>query len=212
MEDIIQKQKPQQETAKLENRKKLGRKTKFPDQNPAEKKRRVNHNEGYFTKEGKYKQPKIFTPVIVCCKKECFEKVDAEEQKRQFDKFYSLGSYEARSLFFLMNIRTEKSKYKSKKLGNLEKSQVRVFSLNNIKVCSIFFEKVLQTNHSRYDLALEKAQNYEVKDLRGNFKRKESLQGSSVSTKKQNHINSKKSLVKSEPPEQQAVLFGTAEK
>lgn len=176
-------------TKKKKVPKKKGRKRKYPEAHDrSERKRRANHNEPYYSARGELKLPKEFKAVEECCKKECYRHFDLKTQEKIFTSFTTLGSFEARCLFIANCVKTQASAFKSrsKQCQRRAYSQIRVFYIQNIKICKKFLLKILQIHDTRIETALQKLSNYDITDKRGDHlkkKKKEKLKEETQSKK-----------------------------
>ncbi|KAL4718994.1 hypothetical protein ACJJTC_012421 [Scirpophaga incertulas] len=76
-------------------RPKKGRKRKFVEQNSRIRKKKANNNEDYFSAKGKKVCAKEFNCSDCRCPLKCTEKLSVDQRKKEFEKFWSSGSYEA---------------------------------------------------------------------------------------------------------------------
>ncbi|KAJ8721772.1 hypothetical protein PYW08_004174 [Mythimna loreyi] len=79
-------------------RPKKGRKRKHPDFTVAQTKARKYANKCYLTKK-KLVEPKVFIDYSCSCQKKCYQLVSTEKRQHEFQKFVTLGSYEAQALY-----------------------------------------------------------------------------------------------------------------
>ena len=118
--------------------KKKGRKRKFPCQNKVEKKRLLNQNKPHHNYHGVLVEPKEFTAIESCCKKNCFDKLSIEAQEKLFSDFHAFGSFELRSSFISHSVEEVQQKIITVSKESSRRSCTRVYRLNQIIVCKQF--------------------------------------------------------------------------
>lgn len=127
------------------------------------KRKRVS-GESYETKTGKVVQAKKFEEFLCPCPNKCHTLISATQQQNIFVEFYSLDSFDLQSAFLYSQINVAKkarSYCKNEGADVVPKRQMtRFYTLNNaegsnVKVCKVFFKKILQVSNGRIDRILE---------------------------------------------------------
>lgn len=137
-----------------------GRKRKHPEYCLSEKKNRKYMNLPYHIKD-KIVRSKAFLDYTCTCQRRCHLLVSTETRKKEFDKFVTLGSYEAQLLFILSNVQ-ESEKARSYTLTKSQSGikKPRQYSRNyyicgNV-VCKQMFLKNFQISSKKVDVCLAK--------------------------------------------------------
>ncbi|XP_022816992.1 uncharacterized protein LOC111349897 [Spodoptera litura] len=159
-------------TEKRQSRPKRGRKRKFNDYTLAQRKSRKYANLPY---RGKNKEvnARTFKNYTCVCKKQCHLNVTEEDRKKEFNKFITLGSYEAQLLYICSNV-TETRKKRSYISENTS-SQVkkprnfsRTYKISNIAVCRDMFLNTFQVTTQKITISLKKQRDGNLlRDCRG---------------------------------------------
>lgn len=139
----------------LQQRPMRGRKRKIPNQTRQEKKIRMYTNNPYFNYKGIEVQPKVFTDFRCNCTSKCAENVTVESRKSEFDRFWSLKSYDAQTNFIAASVsETTKRRCYGR---NIEKRKFsRIYRLAETKVCREMFINTLKVTTFRVNTALKK--------------------------------------------------------
>lgn len=161
------------DTLQTKGRSKCGRKRKHPEYCISEKKGRKYMNLPYHVKD-KLVESKVFYDYTCTCKQLCHLLVPTETRKQEFDRFVTLGSYEAQLLFILNNVKeSEKARsYNILTKTKTGKSKPRQYRRNyyiagNV-VCKQMFLKNFQISSKRVDTCLTKKRTDETfNDKRG---------------------------------------------
>ena len=80
-------------------RPKKGRKRKFENQNRTERKKKRNSNKQYNNYKGREIRPKEFINYVCNCTLKCAKNIPVEIRKLEFERFWSLGSYDCQVNF-----------------------------------------------------------------------------------------------------------------
>lgn len=159
-------------TEKRPSRPKRGRKRKFKDYTLAQRKCRKYANLPYRGKNREVRA-KTFESYACVCKKQCHLNVTEEERRKEFNKFITLGSYEAQLLYICSNV-TETRKKRSYISENTS-SQVkkprnfsRTYRISNIPVCRDMFLNTFQVTTQKITISLKKQRSGDnLRDCRG---------------------------------------------
>lgn len=143
-----------EQTSKNNGRPKKGRKRKYEDQNSSIRKKKANTNQDYFSAKGKKVCAKEFNSSDCNCPLKCTEKIGIEQRKKEFDKFWNSGSYEARCALLQGSI-TE-TKTRRSYVRNSKRTFTRKYKLCDTSVCKKAFLITLGISQSRIDVALNK--------------------------------------------------------
>ncbi|KAJ0177334.1 hypothetical protein K1T71_007343 [Dendrolimus kikuchii] len=134
----------EQPSSSYNGRPKKGRKRKFVDQNSSIRKKKANNNEDYFSAKGKKVCAKEFNSSGCRCPLKCTEKISIDQRKKEFEKFWSSGSYEARCAILQGSV--------------IEVKKNRSYSIHSKRafICKKAFLITLGISQSRIDVALNK--------------------------------------------------------
>ncbi|CAH1099732.1 unnamed protein product [Psylliodes chrysocephalus] len=117
-------------------RAKKGRKRKYLNMTRAENKRAKNSNELHFDYKRKAIEKKTFDETFKCkCYKKCHIKVSTDERKREFIKYWELGSYDAQTALLgaLVSEEPKNRKYEQ----NIRSRQFSThYKLNKTAMCA----------------------------------------------------------------------------
>lgn len=127
---------------------------------------RIQREKGlaYTTKSGKEVAAKKFTKIICKCRKSCHLTINEIQQKKVFDEYYNLCSWNEKTSFLLNHIEVSSCKKRRKaplrKNIMFKKSFHREYFLVNKenKVCKSFFKAVLQITEGRIEHCMRKKQ------------------------------------------------------
>jgi hypothetical protein len=133
-------------------RPKKGRKRKVPQQTREIRKRLKNSNKKFVSQNGKTYYPKEFRDYRCTCK--CHEKVTLEARKSMFQKFWSLGNYNAQNMFICAHITEEP--VKRKRVQHSKRNFTRNYKMENATVCRTMFVQSLRISTKRVNTALKK--------------------------------------------------------
>ncbi|XP_028167675.1 uncharacterized protein LOC114358018 [Ostrinia furnacalis] len=142
-------------------RPKKGRKRKHPEFTIAQAKTRKYKNKSYLTKK-KYVDPKVFHDYSCSCQKKCYQLVSLEKRQEEFEKFVTLGSYEAQALYIAKTVRENKKTrsytvLKGNKSGKKRpREYTRTYSLCGIDVCRDMYINNFQITTKKVDISLKK--------------------------------------------------------
>ncbi|XP_022823752.1 uncharacterized protein LOC111354499 isoform X2 [Spodoptera litura] len=142
-------------------RPKKGRKRKHPDFTVAQAKTRKYVNKCYLTKK-KLVEPKVFIDYSCSCQKKCYQLVSTEKRQHEFQKFVTLGSYEAQALYISNTVKenTKARSYtvlKDNKSGKRKpKEYTRIYSISGINVCRDMYINNFQITTKKVDISLKK--------------------------------------------------------
>lgn len=144
--------------------------------NSIKKKLKVQRGEEYITKSMKVVPKTEFREQNVCCKKNCAQRINVDQQKRCFESLYSLSNWTQKTLF----LRTLSKRFNTKQNANpIKKLKKKDFyhkyyltnsDGNQMEVCLSFLIKCLQITKSRMIRAMQSTvQNETAKDSRGSY-------------------------------------------
>lgn len=143
-------------------RPKKGRKRKHPDFTIAQAKTRKYANKCYLTKKKKLVEPKVFTDYSCSCQRQCYQLVSTEKRQHEFQKFVTLGSYEAQALYISRTVKenTKSRSYtvlKGNKSGKRKpREYTRIYSICGIDVCREMYINNFQVTTKKVDISLKK--------------------------------------------------------
>ncbi|CAH2098877.1 unnamed protein product [Euphydryas editha] len=125
-----------------------------------------DNNQDYFSAKGKKVCAMEFNSSDCRCPLKCTEKLTIDQRKKEFDKFWNSGSYEARCAILPGSI-TETKKKRSYAV-NSKRVFTRRYKLCNTSVCKKAFLITLGISQSRIDVALNKLREQaSISDKRG---------------------------------------------
>lgn len=139
----------------LQQRPKKGRKRKIPNQTRKEKKIRMYTNKPYFNYKSVQIQPKEFVDFRCNCTSQCAENVPVESRRSEFDRFWSLNSYEAQNNFIAASV-LEIEKKRSYGRNTEKRKFSRIYKITDTKVCREMFINTLKLTTFRVNTALKK--------------------------------------------------------
>ncbi|XP_054270345.1 uncharacterized protein LOC128991468 [Macrosteles quadrilineatus] len=155
-------------------RPKRGRKRKYGNLTRVERSKRKYKYEEYvnFSKKHMVVPQKVFIDVDCQCRNKCKDKICVADRQKEFEKFKSLGDYNAQNLYICNSVREvpKKRSYNSliKTTGKARpKSCSRIYSLNKVVVCREMFAKTLLLSTKRINTALSKFKSESLLDQRG---------------------------------------------
>lgn len=160
--------------ASPQGRPKKGRKRKNKEHSFIQTKTRKYANLPYHTKK-KHVEAKVFRDNSCTCVKECHRLVPKDKREEDFQKYVTLGSYEAQLLFIVNCVKeTPKSRSYTVTTENqsrgVKKTKVytRTYTICGIKVCKNMFLNHLQITPKKVDVSLKKNRDGDtIKDKRG---------------------------------------------
>lgn len=168
------------ECSEHRGRAKKGRKRKYIDQNRTQKKVHKDSNKTYFNYRGRKIEPKPFSDFRCGCPKKCSERICSEKRKEQFDRFWSLGSYNAQTSFIAAAV-TEYPKQRQYGRSATKKTFSRRYKLDGEIICRNTFVKTLGVSTFRVNTALKKFHGRSaLTDQRGNTGGKNKLPDTTV--------------------------------
>lgn len=136
--------------------------------------RKTKRNEGksYISSRGQLVPAKEFVPVESCCKRRCFTKMVAEEQRSAFKRFWENGSYNCQNNFLAGMMSSVETQYKKRCPKTHNRRCAWHYSVDNrgkkVTVCQLFFRTLLQVSEKRLRNLQEKLLSSEaIVDRRG---------------------------------------------
>lgn len=156
----------------LVGRPKKGRKRKHSEFTIAQAKTRKYNNKSYFTKK-KYVEPKVFHDYSCSCQRQCYQLVSLEKRQEEFEKFVTLGSYEAQALYIAKTVRETKKNRTYTVLGSKTgkkrpREYTRTYSICGIDVCREMYIHNFQITTKKVDISLKKNRSGStIQDQRG---------------------------------------------
>lgn len=147
--------KENEDIPKYTGRPRKGRKRKFGEQTRASRKINRNSNEPYYDYRGRKIEKKAFLDFDCKCKMNCAQQVTTETRKVEFERFWSLQSYNSQTNFIAACISEEQKKRSYGNNPNKRKF-TRVYKLDNQTVCREMYVKSLGITTFRVDTALKK--------------------------------------------------------
>lgn len=132
-----------------------GRKRKFLDQSRAEGKTRRNSNMTYLDYKGRRKESKDFIEFDCRCKLKCAEFISLELRKRQFEKFWSLKSYNCQNNYIAAAV-SEVPKKRNYGRNTERRNFSRCYKIADKIVCREMFIKTFGISPCRVNTALKK--------------------------------------------------------
>lgn len=154
-------------------RPKKGRNPRYGGLSREERKIRKYTNLSYVNSRKKIVSPKKFVDFHCTCRKKCHENISVEKRLAQFNKFHSLGSYDAQNMFLNTVVKEQPVKRhyistENKTKISKKKSYSRQYFLDGVLVCRDMVIQTLQTSAKRINTSLCKMRSeWCIKDNRG---------------------------------------------
>lgn len=155
----------------IRGRPKKGRKRLYSEHTRAQSKNLKYANLPYHNGK-KLIEPKTFKDYVCQCQKQCSNLITKEKREEEFQKYVTLGSYEAQ-LLYLVNCISERPKSRSyftrntKTNRRIPKQYSRSYRIGNTQVCRDMFLNNFQITSSKVNKCLIKFRKGLVKDGRG---------------------------------------------